>query len=118
MHQRFIQINSKYQKLIEKAEKLRDSKKLLFFKYSGDLSISSNLADELNFKFPGKIIIVAYTSGIKANISARGKNIKKIILKSIEGFKDSTAGGHEEAVGAKIKAENLEEFKRRIESLI
>lgn len=118
MHQRFSQINSKYQKLIGKAEKIKDSKKLLFFKYSGDLSISSNLADELNFKFPGKIIIVAYVSGMKANISARGKNVRKIILKSVEGFKDSTAGGHEEAVGAKIKAENLEEFKRRIESLI
>jgi len=118
MHERFNQINSKYQKLIEKAEKTNDSKKFLFFKYSGDLSISSNLSDELSFKFPKKIIIVAYISGIKANISARGKNIREIVLKAIREFKDSTAGGHEEAVGGKIKVEDLQQFKENIENLI
>ena len=130
MHQRFNQINSKYQRLIEKASqrfasfprekasKSNDSKNLLFFQYSGDLSISSDLANELTYKFPEKIVVVAYTSGIKANISARGKDVRKIILKAIEGFEDSTGGGHEEAVGAKIKVRNLEEFRGRIEKLV
>ena len=118
MHQRFIQINSKYQTLIEKAEKIKNSKKLLFFKYSGDLSISSHLADELSFKFSDKIIIVAFVSGIKVNISARGENVRAVVLKAIEGFSDSTGGGHKEAVGAKIRVEDLEEFKARIEKLI
>jgi len=118
MHQRFDQINSKFQKLIEKAEKIKDSEKLLFFQYSGDLSISSDLANELTYKFPEKIIVVAYLSGIKVNISARGKNARDIVLKAIEGFQDSTGGGHEEAVGAKIKVDDLEEFRRRIEKAV
>jgi len=118
MHQRFNQIDSKYQLLIEKAERVKSSEKLLLFQYSGDLSISSDLANELCYRFPEKIIIVAFVSGIKANISARGKNVRKIVLKAIEGFQDSTGGGHEEAVGAKIRAEDLEEFGRRIEKLI
>lgn len=118
MHQRFNQIDLKYQRLIEKASQSNYSEKLLFFHYSGDLSISSDLANELTHKFPDKIVVVVYVSGIKANISGRGKNVRKIILKAIEGFEDSTGGGHEEAVGAKIKVENLEEFKGRIEKLV
>jgi len=118
MHQRFDQINSKYQKLIEKAEKIKDSEKLLFFQYSGDLSISSDLANELCYKFPDKIIVVVYLSGIKVNISVRGKNARDIVLKAIEGFQDSTGGGHEVAVGAKIRTEDLEEFRIRIEKAV
>jgi len=130
MHQRFNQINSKYQKLIEKAsqglafnsemnseqkaEKNKSSGKLLFFQYSGDLSISSDLANELTYKFPDKIIVVAYLSGIKVNISARGKHVRKIILKAIEGFENATGGGHEEAVGAKIKVDDLKKFKEHL----
>ena len=118
MHRRFDQIDLKYQVLIKKAERVKSSEKLLFFQYSGDLSISSDLANELCYNFPDKIIVVAYLSGIKANISARGKNVREIILKSIEGFQDSTGGGHEEAVGAKIRVEDSEEFKKRLEKLI
>tara|TARA_Y100000310_G_scaffold130751_2_gene129879 strand:+ start:9491 stop:10540 length:1050 start_codon:yes stop_codon:yes gene_type:complete len=117
MHQRFNQINSKFQRLLEKAKDVK-SNKFLFFQYSGDLSISSDLADELNYIFPEKIVVVAYISGLKVNISARGKDVKKIILKAIEGLNDSTGGGHEEAVGAKIKVEDLNEFKRRIENFM
>ena len=118
MHQRFNQINSKYQNLIEKASQGKDSKKLLFFQYSGDLSISSDLSNELTYKFPKKIIIVAYLSGIKVNISARGKHVRKIILKAIEGLEDATGGGHEEAVGAKIKADDLKKFKEHLVKFI
>ena len=117
MHQRFNQINSKYQRLLEKA-KNETSNKLLFFKYGGDLSISADLANELCYIFPEKFVVVVYDSGIKANISARGKNVREIILKAIEGLKDSTGGGHEYAVGARIKIEDLDKFLKRLKSLI
>jgi len=119
MHQRFKEINSKYQNLLERAKKISgNSERFLFFQYSGDLSISSDLANELMFLFPEKIIVVVFVSGIKANISARGENAREIILKAIKGFEDATGGGHEKAVGAKIKLEDLEEFKKRLEEFI
>lgn len=118
MHQRFNQINLKYQKLLEKAEKIKSSDKILFFQYGGDLSISRDLANELMYLFPEKIIVVIYISGIKANISVRGRNVRKIILESIEGLEDATGGGHENAVGAKIKFEDLEKFKKNLEESI
>ena len=119
MHERFKQINKKYLKFLEKARKLKNNyKNLLYFQYGGDMSISSDLANQLSYEFSKKIIVVAYISGGKINISARGKNVKGIILEAIEGFENATGGGHDEAVGAKINSENLEKFKERLINLV
>ncbi|MDP2628382.1 MAG: hypothetical protein Q8P15_00605 [Nanoarchaeota archaeon] len=116
MHNRFRQIDTKYQKLLDKALLIGEKPGyLLFFQYQGDLSISGDLANELNYRFPGKTIVVVYVSGTKANISARGSGVRGLILKTIDGFQDSTGGGHEEAVGAKIRVEDIGRFKRRLE---
>jgi len=114
---RFKQVDKKYQRLIEKAKRfVRD--KLIYFQYGGDLSLSADIANELLYKFPGKIIVVAYIKGAKANISLRGKNIKELTLKVIEGLQDATGGGHENATGAKINVEDLPKFREKIEELI
>jgi len=115
MHQRFNQIDIRYKKLLKKAEMVDRKNKILFFQYGGDLSISSDLSNELNYKFPNKIVVVVYVSGIKANISVRGKSVREIILKSIDGLDDATGGGHEDAVGAKIRVEDLEKFRENLE---
>ena len=116
MHFRFDQINKKYLKLIDKAVAIqKSSEKILFFQYGGDLSISSDLANELSYRFPKKIIVVVYVTGIKANISIRGKNVRGIILKIIEGLNGATGGGHEDAVGAQVKIEDLEIFREQLE---
>ena len=91
--------------------------KILFFQYGGDLSISSDLSNELSYKYPNKIIVVAYITGIKANISVRGKSVRKKILKAIEGIEGATGGGHEDAVGAQIRVDDLEKFRERLEGL-
>jgi len=116
MHLRFKQINFKYQKLLEKAMSNKESN-LLFFQFGGDLSIAGELSNELSYRYPNKVIVVAYIKGAKANISIRGKKIRDKVLEAIEGFEDATGGGHEDAVGAKIKVEDLQEFKKRLEKL-
>jgi len=76
MHKRFEQIDKKYQRLINKAESIESNfrnKKILFFQYGGDLSISSDISNELKYKFPDKVVVVAYNTGVKTNISIRGK---------------------------------------------
>jgi hypothetical protein len=116
MHYRFKQIDSKYQKLFKKAMSYgRESEDILFFQYGGDLSISSDLSNELSYIFPKKIIVVAYVTGIKANISIRGKNVRTVVLKSIEGLENATGGGHEDAVGAQMRTEDLERFRENME---
>ena len=119
MHKRFQQIDSKYQRLLKKAVELaNDSKKILFFQYSGELSISSDLSNELAFRFPKKVIVVAYVSGIKATISLRGKGIRKKFFEAIKDLNNATGGGHEDAAGAQMRVDDLKIFKERLEKLI
>ncbi len=119
MHFRFKQIDKKYQKLLQKADEIaKSSKNLLFFQYGGDLSISSDLANEISYRYKDKVIVVVYVTGIKANISARGKNVKDPILKSISGLEGASGGGHDDAVGAQIKIEDLEKFRENLTKLV
>lgn len=119
MHQRFNQINTKYQKLLKRAiEFEKKSEKMLFFKFGGDLSISSDLSNELAYLFPKKIIVTAYVTESKANISMRGQHVRGLVLKAIEGLENATGGGHENAVGAKVMIKDLEKFKEKLEKLI
>ena len=118
IYERFNEINKKYQKLVKKAKLSADDSKLLFFKYAGDTSMSADLANRLMYLFPKKFIVVCYIKNSKANVSTRGKNIKKFILKAIEDLDGATGGGHENAVGAQIRVKDLEKFKKNILELI
>ena len=82
------------------------------------MSISSELSNELCYLFPEKIIIIIRINGLAANISARGKGIRKIVLKAIENIPDSRGGGHENAVGGQMKAEDVGKFKENLERLV
>lgn len=115
MHQRFNYIEKKYRKLIDKAVGSVSESEILFFQYGGDLSISADIANELSYRFPKKIIVVVYISGAKANISARGKKVREMVLKAIEKLENASGGGHEDAVGAQIKTEDLENFRNFLE---
>ncbi|MBU2562695.1 MAG: hypothetical protein KKF68_03480 [Nanoarchaeota archaeon] len=119
MHNRFKEINKKYRQLLIKAIKIgENSTNLMFFKYSGDLSISSDLSNELSYLFPEKIIVVIYVKGTKANISIRGKDIRNPLLKILEELSGATGGGHGDAVGAQVKIEDLDIFKKRLENVL
>ncbi|MEK6898268.1 MAG: hypothetical protein AABX28_02820 [Nanoarchaeota archaeon] len=119
MYKRFNQINVKYQKFLERARKVGGkSGKFLFFKYSGDLSISSDLSNELTYLFPDKVVVVCYVSGLKANISVRGKNIRGSVLNVIGELENATGGGHEDAVGAQVKTSDIDLFREKLERLI
>ena len=117
VHFRFFEIEEKFNRLIEKAKK-KVSGNLIFFKYGGDMSMSADLANKLQFLYPEKFVVVAYTKGVKANISARGKNIRKLILKAIENFEGATGGGHENAAGAQVKINELSEFEKGFKRIV
>ncbi len=117
MHLRFKQVNSKYQKLLKNAiSNVKNN--FLFFKFGGDLSIAGELSNELSYKFPNKVIAVVYVKGAKANISVRGKKIREKVLEVLIGFEDATGGGHEDAVGAKIRVKDVEEFRGKLGEIV
>ena len=119
MHQRFEQINAKYQKLLTRANIVAEnSGKILFFKFGGDLSIASDLSNELNYLYPDKITVVAFDNGYKMNISMRGENVRDLISKAMKNLENSTGGGHRNAVGGTVRAEDFEKFKDKLEKLV
>jgi len=114
---RYKEINSKYQKLIEKAKK-NIKENIIYFQYGGNLSLSANIANQLIYEFPDKIVVVAYLKGDAANISIRGRgDVRELTLKAIEGIEGATGGGHKNATGAKINISDLPKFKEKIENL-
>ncbi|NCN51536.1 DHH family phosphoesterase [archaeon] len=118
LHRRFNEINSKLQKLVNKAKSEITLSKLLFFKYSGDTSMSSDLSNKLSYEIPEKFIVVAFLRGSRVNISIRGKNAKKTIKKAIKEFSLAKFGGHKDAVGAQMNEDELDKFKENIEKIL
>jgi single-stranded DNA-specific DHH superfamily exonuclease len=114
---RYNEINSKYQELMERARK-QTNNKLIYFSYSGGFSISSNLANQLKYEFPEKVIIVAYINQDIANLSLRGDNVLELTLKSIKDIEGATGGGHRDATGAKVNIDDLPKFKKIAEDLV
>lgn len=107
---RYRIINSKYIQLLDKARE-NISDKCIFFYYGGDMSISADISNRLCYDFPDKYIAVAYIKGGITNISLRGKGVKKVLARIIDKLEGASGGGHEDAVGARIKSEDLEKFK-------
>jgi single-stranded DNA-specific DHH superfamily exonuclease len=117
MHERFNQIDRTYQKMIKKAKANADED-LLFFQYSSDLSISADISNQLSYLFPEKFILVMRILEATTSVSARGDDIRGKVLEAIKGLENATGGGHEKAVGAKLRTEDLEEFKERLRHIV
>ncbi len=115
---RYREVDSKYQALIKKARE-QASNKLLYFQYGGNLSLSGNLANQLSYEFPDKIIVTVYIKGDIANISLRGgEDIRKLTLEVIRDIPGATGGGHKNATGAKMSVSDLPKFKEKLDKLI
>jgi len=114
--EKYIEIKKKYEGFVRKAEENVEGK-LIFFEYAGDLSISSEIANAIYYKYPERYIVVAYKKGNVSNLSIRGKKVRGIlenILKKVDG----KGGGHEDAVGARIKVDDLQKFREAFEEEI
>lgn len=114
---KYKEIIKKYSALIEDAKK-KGEEKLIFYNYSGQLSISSDLSNELSYLFPKSYVCVCYSSGPITNVSFRGDNVKKILSEILPLLDGATGGGHRDAVGARINTLDLDKFRREIENRI
>ncbi len=118
LHRRFHELHDKYRRLIEKARReVADSGKIFFFHYGGDMGMSADIANNLQYLYPEKIIVVARINEGRARLSIRGKNIRAKVVKVIENIEGATGGGHEDAVGVQINARYLEKFEQEFRKL-
>lgn len=114
---KYKEIGEKVEELLIEAHKLA-GKKLIFFKYGGTVSVSADLANELCYQNPQSIIAVAYQNGVVNNISLRGKDIRDVVEKILPKFSGAHGGGHKDAVGVRIKGEDLEAFELELENAV
>lgn len=114
---KYREIRKKYDSLVEKARE-HVGKKIVFFKYGGGLSISSEIANELSHFYPNRIIIVAYDKGTYSNISMRGNGARNIFDEVREKFENASGGGHIDAIGARMKTSDVDRFRDEIEKII
>jgi single-stranded DNA-specific DHH superfamily exonuclease len=117
-HKRFNLIDAKLKKFFNKAKEEYNGKGFLFFKYAGETSMSADIANRLSHEFEGIVVVVAFVKGVRVNLSIRGRGIREKVLELIKEFPFATGGGHEDAVGAQIDIDQLEEFREKLEKLV
>jgi nanoRNase/pAp phosphatase (c-di-AMP/oligoRNAs hydrolase) len=111
---RYEEINKKYQVILKKSEQ-HIAKDMVFFTYSGDLSINQYVSNELFYKHPDKVIVTVYTKGNIANLSLRWKgDIRTATVNAIKDIEGASGGGHEHATGARMPADKIQEFKEKL----
>lgn len=115
----YEKINNEYELLLKDALKPQKSKIHKFFYDSVKSSFTTELSNELAFKFKNKMILVGRKKNglMKLSLRYQKSDLRKIVQKSIEGL-DGTGGGHEHACGAHVKVEDFDEFVKRLESYI
>ena len=111
---RYEEINKKYQVILKKSEE-HITKEMVFFTYSGDLSINQYVSNELFYRHPDKVIVTIYTKGNIANLSLRWRgDIRTATVNAIKDIEVASGGGHEHATGARMPADKLQEFKEKL----
>jgi len=112
----YEKINKIYDELLEEGINQATDEKLLVFIYPDDkMSLTGELANELLYKFPDKVIIVGRTKNEEVKMSIRSKKIQipLILEKALAGL-EGYGGGHEFACGANVNVNDFKEFVKRI----
>ena len=105
-----------YEKLLQIALKQKTRDRLFVFVYLSDkLSLTSDLALELIYRFPKKIVVVAREKGdeMKISLRSRGVPVKGALEKALVGVQ-GFGGGHENACGATVKKPDFEKFLEQL----
>jgi len=102
--------------MLKKALKNIEDNKMLLFTYSNTMSFTGDLSNELLYRFPKKLIIVAREKSGEMKCSLRSSghvSVSNILKKALVGI-DGYGGGHEHACGACIKKEDFTRFVENI----
>ncbi len=109
-----------YKELLDKAIKEATDENLLVYIYPGSKnSYTGELANELFYRFPKKLIIVGREKNGEIKMSLRSNLLKlpTIIEKALVGIK-GYGGGHDQASGGCVSQEDFERFIKNIKDEI
>jgi single-stranded DNA-specific DHH superfamily exonuclease len=113
IHKRYKKVYSEYKKVLNQVLKQEVDDKLIIFIYSADrMSFTKELSNEILYRFPKKVILIAREKSGEMKCSLRSPPnvllppILQKALFTVQGY----GGGHEHACGAVIKKEDFPQF--------
>jgi single-stranded DNA-specific DHH superfamily exonuclease len=112
IYKRYSCFNKMYQQLLAKVKKVITKDDFAIFTYRGKDSFTGELANELLYLYPEKVIIVGREKEDEIRMSLRGAGKNTILprlqraLRGINGY----GGGHEYACGASVKKYDFDKF--------
>ncbi len=119
IYKKYNRLKDTYYELIKQV-KVKPQDKLVLFVYENpDYSFSAEISNELIYKYPDKIILVAWEYGgeYKCSLRSTKLSLPLIIEKALEGV-TGYGGGHDHASGACVKINDFKQFIENIRKLI
>ncbi|MBL7054863.1 DHH family phosphoesterase [Candidatus Woesearchaeota archaeon] len=116
LFKKYKQINEGYETLLNEALKAKPEQGFFIFIYpDNNTSFTSELSNELLYRFSDNVIIVGREKNgdIKMSLRSKHKTIPEALARSLAGL-EGYGGGHEHACGANVKKEQFEEFVKRL----
>ena len=116
IYRNYEKIKKGYDELLEDALSHVSNEKLLVFTYEDDkMSFTGDLANELLYRHPDKLIIVGRKKegDVRMSMRSRGIELPKMLETALNGL-EGYGGGHEYACGANVAQEDFPEFLSRI----
>lgn len=110
----FCEVNKKYEEL--KKNVTKSDEPILLFTYTEDrMSFTSDLSNELVYKYPDKTILVCRQKGLEMKCSIRdtSKVLPPAIEKSLQGLQ-GYGGGHKHACGLCVNIDDFSVFLERL----
>jgi len=109
--------NKEYKSLLKESLSAAGDSPILLFTYPDTkTSFTGDLANELSYRFPDKVIIIAREKSgeMKCSLRTDTHNIPQALKKALTGLQ-GYGGGHEHAAGCVVKFDDFPEFLKRLE---
>ena len=120
VYKKYETVNKEYEALLSSvSEKDVKGNIVLFSYHEKSTSFTSDLSNELLFKFPNKVILICREKSGEMKCSMRGAayDLPQLIHSSLEGL-DGYGGGHKHACGVCVKVKDFPTFLERVEKQI
>jgi nanoRNase/pAp phosphatase (c-di-AMP/oligoRNAs hydrolase) len=116
LYRKYEKFNQVYPTLVSSV-KVSDDPFIVFTYTDKTTSFTPELSNHFIYKYPDKVVIVGRVrkGEIKCSIRSAKYEVRDIVLKLVEEFKESgaTGGGHEHTCGATIKVNDFDRFVQR-----
>lgn len=116
IYKKYLKIKEGYNELLGTALKEKPDNGFVVFIYPDNkMSFTSELSNELLYRYPDKVIIAGREKNgeIKLSIRTKNRNIPEALESALFGLQ-GYGGGHENACGVNIKKEDFTEFVKRL----